>query len=60
MTDGKTIERTGVTPDELLLPNAEDLARGRDPVMARAVELCGSKMTPEAAGALFPFQWPPL
>ena len=50
----------GVTPDELLLPNAEDLASGRDPVMAHAVELCGSKMTSEAAGVLFPFQWPPL
>ena len=58
MTDGKSLERTGVTPDELLLPNAEDLASGRDPVMAHAVELCGSKMTPEAAGVLFPFQWP--
>jgi len=60
MTDGKSLERTGVTPDELLLPNAKDLASGRDPVMAHAVELCGSKMTPEAAGVLFPFQWPLL
>jgi len=60
MTDGKSLEHTGVTPDELLLPTAPDLASGRDPVMAHAVGLCGSNITPEAAGALFPFEWPPL
>ncbi len=60
MADGKSLENTGVTPDEFLLPTASDLASGRDPVLARAVELCGSNMTAEAAGALFPFEWPPL
>jgi carboxyl-terminal processing protease len=60
MTDGKSLDRRGVTPDELILPSAPDLAAGRDPVMARAAELCGVKMNPEAAGSIFPYEWAPL
>lgn len=57
MTDGKSLEHNGVTPDEFLLPTAADLAAGRDPVMARAAALLGISMTPEKAGALFPIEW---
>lgn len=57
MTDGRSLERTGVSPDELLLPTGQDLALGRDPVMSRAAKLAGLDLDPVAAGKLFPFEW---
>jgi len=57
MSDGRSLEKTGVTPDEVVLPTAEDLASDRDPALARAGELCGLVMTPEAAGHMFPVEW---
>ncbi len=57
MTDGQSLERTGVKPDELLLPTAADLAAKRDPVLARAAALVGVKLDPEKAGAMFPIEW---
>jgi C-terminal processing protease CtpA/Prc len=57
MPDGKSLEHTGVVPDELLLPTAEDLAAGRDPVLAHAAALGGAEITPETAGGYFPFEW---
>ena len=57
MTDGKSLENIGVTPDELVLPTGADLAAKRDVVLSRALELVGVKMTPEQAGMLFPIIW---
>lgn len=57
MTDGKSLEKVGVTPDELRLPTPEDMAAGRDPVLSYAASLVGLKIAPEKAGAMFPVEW---
>lgn len=52
MKDGKSLEKIGVTPNEKILPTPSDLAAGRDPVLSRAADILGFKMSPEEAGAL--------
>ena len=52
MTDGGSLEHTGVTPDEIVLPTGADLAARRDPVLARAIIALGGAITPEKAGQL--------
>ena len=57
MTDGKSLERVGVIPDELKLPRPSDLAAKHDPVLAYAASLAGLTISPEKAGGLFPVVW---
>ena len=57
MADGKSLEHTGVTPDETVLPTGADLAARLDPALARTAALVGLALTPEKAGALFPVEW---
>ena len=54
MKDGKSLEKIGITPDEKLLPTAQDLADGGDPVLAKAVDVLGYKLSSKQAGQIFP------
>ena len=57
MTDGKSLEHVGVTPNLVLLPSGLALSQGHDPVLAEAFKLLGENVTAEQAGKFFPFDW---
>jgi C-terminal processing protease CtpA/Prc len=52
MSDGRSLEKAGVLPDEVVLPTGEDLASGRDPALALAAQRVGATLDPAAAGKL--------
>jgi C-terminal processing protease CtpA/Prc len=56
LSDGKSLEHSGVTPDVIVLPTAADMAARRDPALARAVALAGAGLSAEKAGSLFPIE----
>jgi len=59
MSDGQSLEKVGVMPDEMLIPTGADLAAHRDPLISRAAELLGVELSPEKAGTFFPKEWRP-
>ena len=60
MKDGKSLERVGVVPTDIVIPTAADLAARRDPVLSRAALMLGRELSPEAAGKMFQFRWRPF
>lgn len=57
MADGRSLEKAGVIPDELILPSPADMMARRDTVMVHAAALAGVQLAPEKAGSLFPIEW---
>jgi C-terminal processing protease CtpA/Prc len=53
MSDGKSLERVGVVPDEIRLAKGADMAAKRDPVLSYAALLAGITLTAEKAGTCF-------
>jgi C-terminal processing protease CtpA/Prc len=51
--DGSRIEGVGVLPDEIAAPTPDDLRAGRDPVLARALQMFDLPYDPVRAGRYF-------
>lgn len=54
MADGTRLEGVGVQPDTMVLPTADELATGRDPVLAAALTMAGYPTDAARAGTLLP------
>lgn len=57
MPDGTRLEHVGVVPDTLVLPTAQEMSMGHDPVLAYAASLVGIALDSKKAGELFPGKW---
>jgi len=57
MTDGKSIEYVGVTPDKYLVPTQAAIAANLDPVLAYVAGTHGVTIDPAAAAKMFPLEW---
>jgi C-terminal processing protease CtpA/Prc len=57
MSDGKSLEHVGVQPDYVVIPTGEDLAKQRDPALAKALELAGTNVSADDAGKFFRYKW---
>ncbi len=53
MSDGQTLEKTGVTPDEVKLPTGADLSAKSDPVLSYAAKQAGITIGADKAGSMF-------
>lgn len=57
MTDGKSLEHVGVSPNAVLIPSGDAISKGHDPVLSEAFKLLGEDISPEQAGKFFPPDW---
>jgi carboxyl-terminal processing protease len=57
MPDGKSLEKTGVTPDMVGFPTGKELAEQKDPILSFAAKQLGVDISPEKAGTMFPIKW---
>lgn len=57
MTDGKSIEYVGVTPNLLSVPTNKEVASRLDIALSTSFKLLDENVTPEQAGKMFPFKW---